>query len=297
MKKIFFLLILSFSLFSSGLYARDVIEVQPLFEYPVAPEDIVSLDQRCDYLVKNFWNGFNFKEKNAVNQYALNDAFQVYASAIRYASKKEVDASLDKLIKNLSGNPILLMQFGKAAEDCLYGPNAEFWIDEIYLQFLDAIIKNKKIQQNRKTKYINQANSLRNSAKGNKAPTFDFTNTEGDAKFYFPMSTPTLLIFGNPDNTDWRLSRLRMDSNFTFQEALDKGKINVLFIVPKDIDNWQNLVSNYNSKWTIGEATEISKIYDVRLTPSIYIIDSTGTITEKNVSPDAAVASILQMVN
>lgn len=277
--------------------AQQVLEIEPLFEYPVAPDDLESLEERCNYLVKNFWNNFDFKSKKPLDQYALNEAFQVYVSPFRYADPKEVEASVDKLIKNVSSNPVLQLQMTKAAEENLYGPRAEFWSDLMYLRFIDAVIKNKKISDSRKSRYIKQEKALRNSMPGTVAPTFWFYDRERASKQYFPMTTPTMIIFGNPDNTDWRLARLRMESNFKLEEALEKGKINILYIIPGDIENWENDTSNYNSYWTVGQSKEAADLYDIRLEPTIYLVGSDGKITNKNINLNDAVNIILDSVN
>ena len=284
-------------LFPITLQAQHIIAVEPLFEYPVAPEEIESLNEKCDYLVKHFWDNFNFKNKTSVDQYALTEAMQVYVTPMRYASKKEVDQSIEKLIGKISATPTLQLQFTKAAEENLFGPRADFWSDELYLKFLDAIIRNKKIKDNRKEKYIKQAKILRESAEGNKAPSFTFNDRNGEQKVYFPMSTPTLLIFGNPDDTDWRLSRLKMDSNLKLDDAIKKGKVNIIYILPNPVENWQNMVSNYNSFWTVGESPEVTEFYDLRLNPSIYLIGSDGSILSKNINIENGVNSILELVN
>ena len=281
----------------SGVRAQQVIEIKPLFEYPVAPDELESLQDKCNYLVKVFWDKFNFKSKEAIDQYALNEAFQVYVTAFQFAGAKEVENSVDKLIKDLSGNPMMLLQFGKAAEENLYGPRAEFWSDAIYLKFLDAILKNKKISPQRKVRYADQAAALRESAPGEVAPTFWFENPDRASKQYFPMSTPTMLIFGNPDATDWRLSRIKIDSNYAIEEALQKGKINILFIIPEDIDGWANMVTNYNKRWTVGQSIDAKKHYDLRLSPSIFIVGADGKITRKNLSLDEAQEAILELAN
>ncbi|MCH5240216.1 MAG: DUF5106 domain-containing protein [Muribaculaceae bacterium] len=276
---------------------QRVLQIEPLFEYPVAPDELHSIQEKCDYLVKNFWNNFDFKTKNAIDQYALNEAFEVYLTTFQFASAKEVDQSFDKLIKNLSSNPLLLMQFGKAAEENLYGPRANFWSDQLYLKLLDAIIKNKKIAEKRKAKYISQAATIRNTEIGKTAPEFWFQDKERASKQYFPMSTPTLLIFGDPDDTDWRLARLKMESNFKLSEALEKGKINILYILPMDKENWANEVSNYNKYWTLGQSNDVKNIYDIRVYPAIYIVGSDGKIAKKNLSIEDSVTAILELVN
>ena len=296
MKRIVYILTLLILSFTGVAKSQNIIEIEPLFEYPVAPEEMESLQEKCNYLVKNFWNSFDFKKKSPVDQYALNEAFKVYVTTFQFATAKEVEQSVDKMIKNLSGNQILLMQFCKAAEESLYGPRADYWSDETYLRFLDAVIKDKKISDNRKAKYIKQAQVLRESAIGNPAPKFWFQDSQRASKQYFPMSTPTMLIFGYPDNTDWRLARLKMESNYQLEDALKQGKVNILFIIPEEIDNWQEEVSNYNTYWTVGQSNDVDKVYDLRFFPSIFIVDSNGKITDKNIDTQTAVSELLNLV-
>lgn len=191
---------------SAGLSssAQQYIEIEPLFEYITAPEELSSLNEKSDYLVEHFWDKMDFKTKTTVDQSALNHAFKVYATPMRFAEKEKASASVNKLIDALSKNPTLLLQFTKAAEETIYGPRSEVWIDEVYTKFLRALIKNKKIQQPRKEKYAKQLAMLEASVVGNKAPSFSFENLDGNEASYFPMTTPSILIFGNPNNTDWR---------------------------------------------------------------------------------------------
>lgn len=284
MKKLLFLFISFFTLINPQLRAQDVIAIDPLFEYPMAPEELNTLEEKCNFIVKNFWNDFNFKNKATVDQNALNHAFMVYASSMPYASDKEVMLSVNKLLDKLSGNPTLLRQFCKAAEENLYGPRAQIFSDDIFMKFLEAFIKNKKIPVQKKTKYTDIYQALSSSRPGKPAPEFSFTDKEGGTKKYFPMSTPTLLIFGDPDDTDWRLARLKMDSDIMLSEALEKGKANIIYIVPFDRPQWQEQVSNYNKRWTVGQSSEVAKFYDIRFYPSMYLVDADGKIEGKNIS-------------
>lgn len=131
---------------------------------------------------------------------------------------------------------------------------------------------------------------------GNVAPEFKFTDRNGKEQTYFPMTTATMLIFGDPSLPDWRLSRLRMESNAQLAQAVDKGKVNIIFIVPDNNDGWKSDVANYPSSWTVGIAPEVGKIYDFRVSPSIYVVGTDGKIIAKNASPESAVWELLNQV-
>lgn len=289
MKRVFIILSIFLAVFPAftsvnSCFAQETIVIEPLFEYPVAPEELTSLTDKSNYLVEHFWDSFDFNTKNTVDQNALNDAFRVYIIPLRWADANLAITQVDKLINTLSKNPTLLFQFTKAAEENLYGPRAEVWVDDIYLKFTDALLKNKKISSTRKQKYEKQTLALRNSRPGTKASEFKFYDADGNEKEYFAMSTPTIFIFGDPSDTDWRLARLKMETNTALNQALDKGQINILFISPVEIEDAKIEFSNYPSKWITGIAPSVGEIYDIRAIPSIYLIGKDGTIILKNSS-------------
>lgn len=92
----------------------------------------------------------DFKSKSTVDQNALNDAFKVFSVPLRWANRDKAIAATNKLLQTISKNPTLLLQFTKAAEETIYGPRAEVWVDEVYLKFLNTLVSNKKIPAQRK---------------------------------------------------------------------------------------------------------------------------------------------------
>ena len=127
--------------------------VKALFEYPVAPAEITGLQEKSDWLMEHFWDGFNPKKLKSVDQSALNHAFFVYATPMQWADKEKSIASVDRLIESLKKNPALMLQMTKAAEETLYGPRATMWIDEIYVRFLEALVKQKKLKDVHTARY------------------------------------------------------------------------------------------------------------------------------------------------
>lgn len=275
--------------------AQNVIEIEPLFEYITAPEDLPGIGEKSDYIVTHFWDPFDFKGKNAVDQNALNHAMEVYTTAMRFADRDKVLLSADKLIEKISKNPVLQLQFTKAAEESMYSPRAQVWIDEVYLRFIDSIVNNKKIPDARKKRYSDQRAALGNTLAGNRAPDFTFKGKDGRENRYKPMSTPTILIFGDPGQMDWRMTRMKMETNTRLNQALERGKLNLLYIVSYPKDNWEKEVANYTNLWTVGYAPEISKSYDIRMSPTVYAIGSDGNIIMKNSTPEAAINRVLEL--
>lgn len=264
------------------------IVVAPLFEYPVAPEEIDGLQAKSDYLMDHFWDKMDFKNKNAVDQNALNDAFATYITPMRFADAKKADESIKKLIGNISKNPTLSWQFAKAAEESLYGPRAEYWNDAVFLQFIDNALQNKSIKKERKTRYEHLAGILRNSMQGSKPPQFEYLTTDGKRALFQPNGVITLIEFGTPDCTECRYIKLKLETDVRFSSLVDKGKINVLFINTQPAENWQKRMTEFPKTWHVGSSAEVLDLFDMRVIPSLYVIDREGKIAVKNVPVETA---------
>lgn len=269
---------------ATAMPQQDVIVVEPLFEYPVAPDDIEGLTPKSEWLLEHFWDAFDLKkDRQTVDQNALNDAFSVYVAPMRFADAEKTDASVTSLIQSISKNPALTLQFAKAAEEALYGPRAEYWNDDIFLRFIDNVLACKGVRKERKARYERLRTLVGNTRRGSVPPEFDYTTPEGKISHYSPNGVITVIEFGDPDCDDCRMARLKMETNVAFSRLVEKGKVNVLFINPDPDEGWQEKLKAYPSAWHAGASDDVSDLYDLRVTPSIYVIDREGKVAAKNI--------------
>ena len=276
--------------------APTVITVQPLFEYPEAPADIEGLADKSAWLMQHFWDQLDVKKKS-VDQSALSHAFSVYCAPLRFAPRETAIASVDNLLKRLRKNPALLYQFTRAAEENLYGPKAEIWVDEIYERFLRAAIANKKIPAIRKVRWSEQLSQLENCRTGSRMPAFRLIDRTGSEGVFSPGAHHTIIEFGDPGCDDCRMSRLKMESDAALQSAVRSGKAAIYFIVTGDDDSWVLETVDYPRSWTVAAAPDADDELDLRRTPSFYVLAPDGTVTAKNVSVDEAVAIVKSAIS
>lgn len=270
-----------------------IIVIEPLFEYPVAPEELNSLTLRCDWLMDHFWDPMDFKSSKTVDQNALNHAFGVYLSALEYANVKKGDESIDRLISQISKNPTLSLQFAKAAEENLYGPRVQWiksWYDPVFLKFINNVLKNKGIKKDRKKRYEQLSKLISHTMIGSVPPEFDYKTPDGKISHYHPNGVITVIEFGDPDNIESRMAKLKMDTDVQFSSLVEKGKINVLYIYPDNKDGWQEKLKGFPTQWYVGASEKVSDLYDLRKTPSIYVIDREGKVGAKNINVETAMA-------
>ena len=272
------------------------ITLSALFEYPTVPEDIEDWTERNNWLVENFWNNFDFQQKS-VGQIQLNHAFKTWTVPMRFANKDIVMKTTDKLLSKLSKNPPMLYQFTKSAEETLYSPKSEIWIDEVYVKFLEAITKNKKIDDIRKIRYKDQLNKLNNSLVGNVFPNFLYINRNGESTDFKPVADYSIIEFGHPDCIDCKISKMQLESDVVIGRLLNDGKIEIFYIIPDlDNDDWQNMVADYPVNWKVGASDDAEDIFDIRLSPTFYIIDSEKKIISKNAPVEEVIQTIKKLV-
>lgn len=269
--------------------ANEPLVIPPLFDYPAAPDSIEGLQERSDFLMDNFWKPMDFGAKKSVDQNALNHAFSIYAIPMQFASAEKVGASIQSLTKSVAKNPVLALQLTKAAEENLYGPRAPFWSDELYLKFIDALLANKGVKKERKLRYERIRKLISNTMQGTVPPDFDYIRADGSKAHYSPNGVITVIEFGDPGCTDCQLAKLRLDTDPAFTKLVEQGKVNVLFIYSDPEEGWEEKLKTYPSNWHVGASEETGDLYDMRLSPSIYVIDRKGRVAVKNTDVRTAI--------
>lgn len=297
-KIIISLIVIIFSVFNITAQndSTQQIVVTALFEYPIVPDDIEDWTERNNWLIENFWGQLDFDQKS-VGQIQLNHAFKTWVVPMRFANKDVVLKATDKLLSKLSKNPALLYQFTKAAEDNLYSPTAEVWIDEVYVKFLKSISVNKKIDDIRKIRYKIQYEKLNNSLLGNTAKTFGFVERNGQNKKIDFGDKYVIIEFGHPDCTDCRIATIHLETDTQIGELIADGKLQVYYIIPDmDNDEWQRDVSDYPQSWIVGASDEVEDMYDIRLSPTFYVISPDKKILVKNAPIEEILQAIKELV-
>lgn len=279
---------------SDSIVAETVIPL--LFDYPMPPDTLSSLEARAAWQMNNFWEPMNFNVAS-VDQMALNHAFKVYISSMRWAPEKDVRASISSLIKNIKKSPALTLQFAIAAETELYGPKAEVWSDDAYIPFIEAVVAQKKVPAARRARYERQLKILKGSLVGSPAHEIWYKDVKGSQGHYMPDGRWTIIEFGDPTCDVCRFSRLRLDANARFSEYVKHGRIGAFFIIPDPEDNWELSFDQTPSDWNIGAAPEIDEVYDIRATPSFYVIGPDKKIHLKNVAVGDALNYILANID
>ena len=158
MKKLFLLALIVACMPWNSVNAQESNEVQApatLFAYPVAPDTIKTFENRVNYIVDNFWGNYDLS-KPIADLNAFNGAFRDYLGFLRYCHRTVAISSVRDFLFKAQTNKANFEKIAMLAEMGLYNVGAEYWSDEIYTEFLKAVIGNKQLKQDVRKYYAKQ---------------------------------------------------------------------------------------------------------------------------------------------
>lgn len=266
--------------------------VQLLVDVPTPPEQITRLEERCNYIVDNFWKRLNFK-----NAFSSLDRMEAtlgqFLSVTPYATADTVFMAIGNLISGVEkANPKNLVTLAGMAEKWCYTDSAEYRSEELMLPFAQAVADSKKIKGPDKDRYTRMAQQLRNSRHGVIPADFSFTVPDGSTARFSDVTEPTVLIFFyDPHDIDCRLARTRLGNDFVLKTLSDHNLLRVVAIYPGQPDEtWQQDIESMPARWVIGAAPGIDEWFTISKMPNLYYLDEDRRITDKDFSVDAAIA-------
>ncbi len=267
-----------------------------LFPVPTVPSDLTSLQDRSDYVIAHYWDHCNVKSILSAQQ-KFADAFDTYVNLLPLGTRRTVIRSIYNLLSQLEKNPKELLFVAEQAEAQLYSDSAKVKSDEAYIPFARAVAENKKIGRAEKARFAEQVRILMESNIGMPAPALEFTNGEGvrtTLKEAADTASYTILYFNDPDCVDCIIARGRLAANHTVNDLIGKGLLKIVAITPDEpTEEWRSQVARYPANWTVGAAPDAHSIYDIRSTPTFYIIDR----EHKIVSKDTPIDDIIRLFN
>lgn len=281
-----------------GQMARAQQQKQLLVDVPVPPEQITRLDERCNYIVDNFWKRLNFKGAFS-SMDRLEATMEQFLSVTPYASADTVFMAIDNLIKGVEkADAKNVLPLAQIAERLCGTDTSEYASEELMLPFAQAVANSKKIKGEPKEYYASMAQRLANSRVGVVPADFAFTVPDGTTARLSEVTEPSvLLLFYDPADFESRLARTRLGNDFVVKTLSDHGLLKVVAIYPGRPDSeWLADTDGIPANWVIGAAPDIDQWFTIKRKPQLYFLDEDRVITDKNFSVDAAILYFSQFI-
>ena len=297
MKKLFLLALIVACMPWNSVNAQESNEVQApatLFAYPVAPDTIKTFENRVNYIVDNFWGNYDLS-KPIADLNAFNGAFRDYLGFLRYCHRTVAISSVRDFLFKAQTNKANFEKIAMLAEMGLYNVGAEYWSDEIYTEFLKAVIGNKQLKQDVRKYYAKQMERINRTQLGASLASVTYTDADGKKVSIADIEADMVMIFITLDSdADQSFQRVRLSNDVAINSILDSGKVKLLCLSPEKYSKeWAHNAKGYAQNWLVGACPELSVEgdYDVRYTPSFIILDKDKNIIQKNVDLEAIKAT------
>ena len=283
-------------LVASGLRlsAQDQLAEQlpgTLFAYPLAPDTCSTLEGRCNYIITHFWDNFDIS-KPITDQVAFEKTFRDYVDFFRYAHRNVVLSSVRDFVNKAQSNTANLQKVGEVAERALFGTEAEYWSDEVYVAFAKALASSKKLPKDVRDHYGDQLARI-NAVQVGSALDFEFYDTNGVKRRLseYPASTYVLLFLDG--STDSSIGRLRLSTDVALNALLDSGNaLLVCLSMNKYTSDWATAAAGYATNWIVGCNDELLKQLDLRAFPCCYVLDEQRVIVNKALSVEGLMSAV-----
>ncbi len=269
---------------SSPAFSQDATDT--LFPLPEVPDD-VAINERPDYVIAHYWDKCNFKGVLSSKERYVK-AFDTYVDMMKVTSRRATMRSIHLLLEKLDKYPDVLLYTAELAESMMYGPSASFPSDEAYLPFARAVAANKKIARAEKARFSEQERIISQSSKGMRAPDLAYIDRNGESRSLDADTASMVIIFFNdPDCTDCIIARGHLAANPVINSLIEAGGLKIVALTPDEVtEEWSSQTDKYPAIWSVGAAADAYDVYDIRHTPTFYILDGEHTILAKDVSLD-----------
>lgn len=290
-----YLLITALSLASCpSLFAQtQLAEQQPgtLFAYPVAPDTCSTLEGRCNYIITHFWDNFDIS-KSITDMAAFENTFRDFVDFFRFGHRNVVMGAVADLVNKAQSNASNLQKLGEVAERALYGPQAEFWSDEVYVAFIKPLAASKQLSREVRDYYAKQLAGI-NAVQVGAQLDVEYTGIDGAKHRLSELEAKTFILLFLDDSTDSTIGRLRLSTDVALNALLDTGDATLVCLsVNKYSADWAQRAAGYADNWLVGCGEDLVRNLDLRSFPCCYVLDQERNIVNKSLSVEGLMSAV-----
>jgi hypothetical protein len=259
----------------------------PAFQMIKIPAVLTSPDERAEYLVKHYWDNFNFSDTAYIHLPQVTEqAFVDYVDIMPYTSVSAVSASIKSMLKKAEKEEKMFLYFTDLYEKYLYDPNSPMRNDEFYIPVLEEMLESPVVKEKIRPAYLLEL--AKRNRPGEKATDFTYTLTDGKkATLHSIRSDYTLLFFYNPDCHNCQEVSEQLQGSLTVRYLLKDKKITILAVYPdEDLKAWRNYLLRVPKEWINSYDATIrlknEEIYDLKAIPTLYLLDKEKVVLLKD---------------
>ncbi|SHE93642.1 Thioredoxin-like [Bacteroides luti] len=264
------------------------------FRLPEIPNTLTTPQRRAKYLVEHYWDHFAFTDTSQIQSLdSIEPILADFLGVLPHTSYPIACSGIKKLMCKAESNTSIYSFLSKLAEKYLYESHSPIYNEELYLPFLESIVASKKVDDTYKLTYRYQLSMVRKNRPDSIATNFVYTLASGKSSTLAGLSSEyTLLFFNNPDCELCEEIREQIIASPVLSSLQNQKKNNKLIILSvyteDEFGSWRKQLWKYPSNWICGydkkQKIRNSELYDLRVIPSIYLLNREKRVLLKNPS-------------
>ena len=262
------------------------------FPYPQIPVMMTEPQQRATYLLMHYWDNVDFKDMKLVaNDDFMEQGFVNYLSVLPIVDAQTAERSVEAMMKRAEVNGVAYKKLVNIAEKYLFEPNSPMVSDEMYIMFLNQVLKTSVLSKVEKARFEYQHRVVMKNRVGSVATDFVYIDKDGKSgSLHTLKAEETLLIFYDPDcdNCAEIIEKLKYDR--VLNNKIMSGKLRVLAVYAEDnVDLWKKELPKMPTNWTVCRSVSKIKplgLYILRAMPAIYLLDKDKKVIKKEAVPE-----------
>ncbi|WP_431420992.1 DUF5106 domain-containing protein [Bacteroides hominis] len=265
---------------------QDTVKV---FNLPDIPVVLNTVSQRADYMVKHYWDRFDFTDTTYVSQIDVAEqAWVDYCDLLEHVPLSDAQTAIKETIARAGKNKKMLDFFAELADKYLYDPNSPMRNEELYIPVLEALTASPMLNETEKIRPQARLELAQKNRLGTKALNFTYTLDSGakGTLYQFPAEY-TLLFINNPGCHACAEMIEGLKSSPVINGFIAGKKLKVLSLYPdEELDEWKKHRGDFAKEWTNGYDKELviknKNLYDLRAIPTLYLLDKNKIVLLKD---------------
>lgn len=268
---------------------EKVQDTPKMFTLPEIPTMYTTPEQRADFLVKHYWDNFDFTDTNYIHKPEITE--QAYVDFLDVANHSPMESAFDgmtRLISKAEDNKKVFDYFISLSDKYLYDPNSPFRSEELYIRVLEKMVETNLLDDTEKTRPKYRLQLAQKNRLGTKALNFTYTLQSGKQGTLYGLNTEYILLYiNNPGCHACGEITEGMKHSQIIEYLLSRKHLTILCVYPdEELDEWEKHRSDFPSDWINGydkgTVMRDKDLYDLKAIPSLYLLDKDKNVLLKD---------------
>lgn len=186
-----------------------------------------------------------------------------------------------------AADSVALEELPLIAAHYLDNPNSPVRDEEMYISFLRAFLDSEVVTDHQRQRAEFELQRCNKNRPGQRAADFRYVERDGTSgKLSTTLAPLLLLVFFDPECTHCSEILETLSNNQNLGRMLAEGRLRVLAVYAEGkMEVWEKHKNDLPSTWTVARDAEgilEKELYDLPAMPTLYLLDSTKSILQKD---------------